>query len=89
MASIPAEIREIRDQIRAFINEKVVPIEPILHQDDERSDQLLESLKQQAKDEGIWALGHPKDIGGGGLPFMPFVYLNEVNGRSPCKIPLC
>ena len=82
MASIPAEVREIRDHIRAFIHEKVIPVEPILHQDDERSVQLLESLKQQAKDEGIWALGHPKDIGGGGLPFMPFVYLNEVIGRS-------
>lgn len=82
MASIPAEVREIRDHIRAFIHEKVVPVEPVLHQDDERSVELLESLKQQAKDEGIWALGHPKDIGGGGLPFMSFVYLNEVIGRS-------
>jgi len=82
MASIPAEVREIRDQIRAFINEEVVPVEPILHQDDEESVQVLESLKQQAKEEGIWALGHPKDIGGGGLPFMSFVYLNEVIGRS-------
>ena len=82
MASIPAEVREIRDHIRAFIHEKVIPVEHILHQDNGRSAQLLESLKQQAKDEGIWALGHPKDIGGGGLPFMPFVYLNEVIGRS-------
>ncbi len=82
MASIPAEVRENRDHIRAFINEKVVPVEPILHQDDEESVQVLESLKQQAKDEGIWALGHPKDIGGGGLPFMSFVYLNEIIGRS-------
>ena len=82
MASIPAEVREVRDHIRAFINEKVVPVEPILHKDDEESGQVLESLKQQAKDEGIWALGHPKDIGGGGLPFMSFVYLNEAIGRS-------
>ena len=82
MASIPAEVRENRDHIRVFINKKVVPVEPILHQDDEESVQVLESLKQQAKDEGIWALGHPKDIGGGGLPFMSFVYLNEIIGRS-------
>ncbi len=82
MANIPAEVREVRDHIRAFINEKVVPVEPILHKDDEESVQVLESLKQQAKDEGIWALGHPKDIGGGGLPFMSFVYLNEIIGRS-------
>ena len=30
----------------------------------------------------IWALGHPKDIGGGGMPFMEYVYINEVVGRS-------
>jgi alkylation response protein AidB-like acyl-CoA dehydrogenase len=27
-------------------------------------------------------LGHPVEIGGGGIPFMSFVYLNEVIGRS-------
>ena len=37
---------------------------------------------QQAKDEGLWALGHPKEIGGGGLPFMDYVFINEVIGRS-------
>ena len=58
MANIPAEVREVRDQIRAFINEKVVPVEPILYKDNEESVQVLESLKQQAKDQGIWALGH-------------------------------
>jgi alkylation response protein AidB-like acyl-CoA dehydrogenase len=39
-------------------------------------------LKRAAKDAGLWALGHPKEIGGGGVPFMPFVYLNEIIGRS-------
>ena len=37
---------------------------------------------QLAKDEKIWALGHPTDIGGGGMPFMEYVYVNEVIGRS-------
>ena len=82
MESIPEEIREVRSHIREFINEKVVPVEPILHRENEESVQALEELKQQAKHEGIWALGHPKEIGGGGLPFMAFVYLNEVIGRS-------
>ena len=82
MESIPEEIREVRSHIREFINEQVVPVETILHEDNEASVQALERLKQQAKDEGIWALGHPKEIGGGGLPFMAFVYLNEVIGRS-------
>jgi alkylation response protein AidB-like acyl-CoA dehydrogenase len=39
-------------------------------------------LKQSAKRQSLWALGHPKEIGGGGVPFMAFVYLNEIIGRS-------
>ena len=41
-----------------------------------------ERITQMAKDENIWALGHPKDIGGGGMPFMDYVYINEVIGKS-------
>src|SRR3954451_12013469 len=47
-----------------------------------RSSGLLAELKAEAKERGLWALGHPKEIGGGGLPFMDFVYLNEIIGRS-------
>jgi len=37
---------------------------------------------RKAKDAGLWALGHPKEIGGQGLPFLDYVYVNEVVGRS-------
>ena len=39
-------------------------------------------LMDEAKEEGLWALGHPKEIGGQGMPFMDYVYINEVIGRS-------
>jgi len=42
----------------------------------------MADLKAQAKALGLWALGHPAEIGGGGLAFMDFVYLNEIIGRS-------
>ncbi len=41
----------------------------------------IADLQAEAKARGLWALGHPKEIGGG-LPFMDFVYLNEIIGRS-------
>src|SRR4051795_2553025 len=47
-----------------------------------RSSGLMADLKAEAKERGLWALGHPQEIGGGGLPFMDFVYLNEIIGRS-------
>ena len=39
-------------------------------------------LQAEAKARGLWALGHPAEIGGGGLPFIDYVYVNEVIGRS-------
>jgi alkylation response protein AidB-like acyl-CoA dehydrogenase len=75
------EVREIRERMRKFLQEEVIPAEPLLDQD-ERSAATLARLKDSAKRQGLWALGHPAEIGGGGLPFMPFVYLNEVIGRS-------
>jgi acyl-CoA dehydrogenase len=47
-----------------------------------RNTGLMADLKAEAKERGLWALGHPQEIGGGGLPFMDFVYLNEIIGRS-------
>ena len=47
-----------------------------------RSSGPIADLQAEAKARGLWALGHPAEIGGGGLPFMDFVYLNEIIGRS-------
>ncbi len=47
-----------------------------------RSAGPMADLRDEAKARGLWALGHPAEIGGGGLPFMDFVYLNEIIGRS-------
>ena len=47
-----------------------------------RNTGVMADLKAEAKARGLWALGHPAEIGGGGLPFMDFVYLNEIIGRS-------
>jgi len=75
-------VRELRERMRKFIQEEVIPAEPLLDAEGERDREAMARLKESAKRQGLWALGHPAEIGGGGLPFMPFVYLNEVIGRS-------
>lgn len=42
----------------------------------------LRRLQARAKSLGLWALGHPKEIGGQGMPFRDYIYVNEVQGRS-------
>jgi alkylation response protein AidB-like acyl-CoA dehydrogenase len=79
---LTSEVRELRERMRKFVQEEVIPAEPLLDAEGERSQGAMARLKESAKRQGLWALGHPAEIGGGGLPFMPFVYLNEVIGRS-------
>ena len=80
---VPEHVRPIRERVRRFIDERIDPVESIL---DDRSNpeagDTLRRLMQEAKREGLWALGHPKEIGGHGLPFLDYVYVNEVIGRS-------
>jgi alkylation response protein AidB-like acyl-CoA dehydrogenase len=79
---LSVEVVEFKERFRKFINKEVIPAEPILDEESERSAELMAELKASAKRQGLWALGHPEEIGGGGLPFMDFVYMNEVIGRS-------
>ena len=80
---VPEHVRPIRERVRRFIQERIDPVESLL---DDRNDPearaALRRLMQEAKQEGLWALGHPKEIGGHGLPFLDYVYVNEVIGRS-------
>src|SRR4051794_17067231 len=77
------ELAELRGRMKDFIDNEVIPAEPaLLGGDPLRGADVLEELKAEAKRRDLWALGHPAEIGGGGLPFMDFVYLNEIIGRS-------
>ena len=58
------------------------PAEPELHAGDDAARDRLRGLQAEAKAEGLWALGHPTELGGGGMPFLDYVYVNEVQGRS-------
>lgn len=75
-------LTELTARMRAFIDDEVIPREPVLARDDDTARAALAGLRARAKELGIWALGHPAEVGGGGLPFLDFVYLNEIIGRS-------
>jgi alkylation response protein AidB-like acyl-CoA dehydrogenase len=80
---VPERVKPIRAAVQSFIEEKIYPVESILEErGTEESRRAMLDLMQAAKEEGLWALGHPKEIGGQGLPFLDYVYVNEVIGRS-------
>jgi alkylation response protein AidB-like acyl-CoA dehydrogenase len=80
------EIQELRGRVADFLTEFIYPNEPALDRFDDESRPLMKSIQGKAKDRGLWALGLPKEIGGGGLPFMSYVYVNEIVGRSEYAI---
>ena len=80
------DLLDLRARLRRFVDEEVIAAEDAFHQQEEQEgparDGVLAELRDSAKRQGLWALGHPTEIGGGGLPFLDFVPLNEVIGRS-------
>ncbi|MFC4061848.1 acyl-CoA dehydrogenase family protein [Planomonospora corallina] len=80
--AVPDSVRPLRDAVHAFITERVEPAEDVLHRVGPEAAAVLRELQEEARKEGLWALGHPAELGGGGLPFLDYVYVNEVQGRS-------
>ena len=82
-AELAGQWRPVRDKVEGFIEERVYPLEAELDDiDNDRYFALMRPLMAEAKARGIWALGHPREIGGQGLPFAAYVLINEVIGRS-------
>jgi acyl-CoA dehydrogenase len=87
MLEIPNHVRPIRERVQAFVEERVYPVEHVLDDTYSEEAQLtMRRLMGEAKDAGLWALGHPKEIGGGGLPFLDYAYVTEVIGRSDVAV---
>lgn len=86
--SIPEHVEPLRQKVLEFIEQEVYPVEKDLLEDKvaSRRGDILRNLMDKAKSEGLWALGHPEELGGGGLPFMDYVFVNEVVGRSEIAI---
>jgi len=80
--AVPAHVRPLREKVVRFVEEYVYPAEPVIHAGGPAAASLIRELQARAKSAGLWALGHPEHLGGGGLPFADYVYVNEVQGRS-------
>jgi alkylation response protein AidB-like acyl-CoA dehydrogenase len=82
---VPEHVRPIRDKFHDFVVNRIIPVEDQLYtwwKPGDPGGPLMAELRADAKAEGLWAIGHPKEVGGGGLPFMDYVYVNEVVGLS-------
>ncbi|MEV0247245.1 acyl-CoA dehydrogenase family protein [Nocardia sp. NPDC050712] len=76
------DIEVLRGKTREFIDHRVIPAEATIEAGGAAAFEAVEALKKEAKAAGLWALGHPTHLGGGGLSLYEFALLNEIIGRS-------
>ena len=77
-----AEIEDLRERTKAFMDEHVYPNEDALGAGDEDAAALMRDLQARVKDMGMWAPHLPAEAGGMGIGFMPCVYMNELLGAA-------
>lgn len=70
------------DWIEQFVNEEVLPLEPLLQElsADELAP-LVNPLKDQVRTQGLWAAHLPKELGGEGFGQLPLAQMNLILGR--------
>ncbi|MDB5428922.1 MAG: acyl-CoA dehydrogenase protein [Caulobacter sp.] len=78
---VPDHVRPIREKLLRFIEDHVYDAEPIYQRGGPEAEAIQAKLRDRAKAEGLWALGHPASMGGGGMPWLDYAYANEVIGR--------
>jgi acyl-CoA dehydrogenase len=84
---------ELLARLQAFLDEKVYPAEPVLEQqlaenpDSWAPQPIVEQLKAEARDRGLWNLFLP-GADGAGLTNLQYAPLCELLGRSPKLAPV-
>ncbi len=72
------------DWVRRFVDEELIPLEPIMGDfSAEQWRDAQEPLKQQVKDQGLWACHLEKELGGQGMGQLPLALMNLITGRCP------
>ena len=78
----PQELTELLRRTREFTESRIYPVEAKLSKGDAESQQLNAKLQEEAKVAGLWALGLPVEMGGGGLSMKSLFFVQEEQGRS-------
>ncbi len=81
--TLPPELAALRNRVQAFIDREVLPLEPFENDEDGLPTALLTTLRQRAREAGIWAPQLPAEYSGLGLNTLGLCVVFEEAGRSP------
>ena len=86
---LPPKVAVLRSEVEGFVNEVVHPNEQLYVDQVESGENrwvsppIMDEMKQQARDAGLWNLFLPDSAHGAGLSNLEYAPLCEVMGRSP------
>jgi acyl-CoA dehydrogenase len=93
--SLSPRVEELRDRVRAFLDEHVYPVELEGMRALDREvgpgtpyPEILIEIRQRARSEGLWNLFMPDERYGAGLSNWEYGVLCEEMGRSPALAPM-
>ena len=88
---ISEELKDVREKIRVFADEKVLPLEQEYMIEigvgdrwshTPRQEEILNGLKEEARKLGFWNFFLPESQGGAGVSNLEYAHLAEIMGRS-------
>lgn len=82
MPGCPPHVLGLRDQVSAFVRERVMPYEEELDAGGTGARTLLGRLRHEARTEGLWGLPLPAELGGAGLSLTDYAHVAEAEGAS-------
>jgi len=89
---IPERLIPVRDKIDSFVREKIDPLTEEYYNEIDIGDrweltdrqlEILDSLKLEAKNAGLWNFFLPESQGGAGVSNLEYAHLAEVMARNP------
>ena len=80
--TLPEELRILKDTLRRFVNEELIPVERETCDGEDLKPEWREKLQTRAKDIGIWMMEVPEEFGGMGLGLVPRVVVWEELART-------
>ncbi|WP_408010402.1 acyl-CoA dehydrogenase [Pseudalkalibacillus sp. A8] len=82
------KVKELQQKVNTFMEEHIYPNEQVYEEQLDKTDRfsivppILEELKEQAKEQGLWNLFLPESEYGAGLKNIEYAPLCEIMGRS-------
>ncbi|HEU4448998.1 MAG TPA: acyl-CoA dehydrogenase family protein [Gaiellaceae bacterium] len=79
---LPADVRELKERVAAFLEREVYPLEQRVAEAGRIEEAWVDELRGKARAEGFSMRNMPAEAGGGALPMLGQVALEEESGKA-------